>query len=289
MKSLAWYRGRLLGRSALFLLILSSALVGVIYTHAAPAAQSAAEGEALFAQRCTSCHTIGGGTLVGPDLKGVVALRERDWLLRWIATPDKLLADGDPLAVQLLQDYNNVPMPNMALSEAEVQSILVYLETADGTVASEPAAVPVPAPGDPVLGQALFTGQRQLRNGGTACISCHNVSQAGVLGGGALGPDLSHVVERYGEAGLVAALTGLPFPTMQGVFAERALTENEVQHLSAYFVQADKTAPAQETYTYTFVWIALGAALAFLGISHLIWRNRQRGVRKPLVRRMKLS
>jgi cytochrome oxidase assembly protein ShyY1 len=76
---------------------------------------------------------------------------------------------------------------------------------------------------------------------------------------------------------------------MQGVFAERALTENEVQHLSAYFVQADKTAPAQETYTYTFVWIALGAALAFLGISHLIWRNRQRGVRKPLVRRMKLS
>ena len=41
------------------------------------------------------------------------------------------------------------------------------------------------------------------------------------MGGGSLGPDLSHVATRYGEAGLTAALTGLPFPTMQGVFAAR--------------------------------------------------------------------
>ena len=45
---------------------------------AAPTAQDAAQGQAIFVQKCASCHTIGGGKLVGPDLKGVTATRPRD-------------------------------------------------------------------------------------------------------------------------------------------------------------------------------------------------------------------
>ena len=50
-------------------------------------AESAKE---LFDQQCASCHTIGGGDSGGPDLKGIVAKRPADWLVKVIAEPDKL-------------------------------------------------------------------------------------------------------------------------------------------------------------------------------------------------------
>lgn len=269
-------------------------LLGGIGAHAAPSSQSADAGKALFTQRCASCHTVGGGNLVGPDLKGVVDARDPAWLERWIIEPDKMLAENDPIAVELLQTFNGVPMPNMGVTPAEAQSIIAFLaasSAAPAAPAPEPApAAPAPAApaGDPAIGQELFTGQILLANGGTACISCHNVSQVGVMGGGTLGPDLSHVAARYGDAGLTAALTGLPFPTMQGIFVDRPLTEEEVEHLGAYFRQANQATPAQEPTRYTFVWVALGGAAVLLGLSHLLWIGRHRGVRKPLVSRTRL-
>jgi mono/diheme cytochrome c family protein len=265
---------------------------GVLRAQAAPLAQDAAAGETLFAQRCASCHTIGGGALVGPDLLGVTDLRDSAWLERWIVEPDKLLAANDPLAVELLREWNGVPMPNMGLTADQARDVIAYIAASSAAPAP---AVPAPAPapdapaapapgGDPAIGRQLFTGQILLANNGSSCISCHNVSQVGVLGGGTLGPDLSHVATRYGEAGLSAALTGLPFPSMLGVFADRPLTPEEVEHLRAYLVQASATTPAQEPARYTFLWLAMGGAVVLLSLSHVLWINRQRGVRRRLLR-----
>ena len=286
-----YFRRRVRRRALAALLGLGLVLAGgVLGARAAPAAQGEDQGRELFTQRCASCHTVGAGNLVGPDLLGVTEARDPAWLERWIVEPDTMLAEGDPIAAELLKTFNGVPMPNMAVTPAEARAIMAYL--AAGGAAPAPAPGPAPAPaapaGDPALGQQLFTGQILPPNGGTACISCHNVSQVGVMGGGTLGPDLSHVAARYGEAGLAAALTGLPFPSMQGVFAARPLTPEEVQHLQAYLVQADGAAPAQEPARYTFVWVAIGGALVLLGLSHVLWINRHRGVRKPLVKRMRL-
>lgn len=41
------------------------------------AAQETAD---YFRQNCTSCHTIGGGRLTGPDLKDVEGRKDSDWL-----------------------------------------------------------------------------------------------------------------------------------------------------------------------------------------------------------------
>lgn len=279
----------------LLLVLAMSSAWGVFAAQAAPAAQREDQGRELFTQRCASCHTVGGGTLIGPDLKGVIEARDSVWLERWIVAPDQMLAANDPIAVELLKAYNGVPMPNMGVTPAEAQAIIAYLAASSAASVSEVDAqrLPAPAPeltpaGDPKSGHRLFTGQILLANGGPACISCHNVSQVGVMGGGSLGPDLSHVAGRYGDTGLTAALTGLPFPSMQGIFAERPLSEDEVQHLSAYLRQADQTTPAQEPARYTFVWVALGGTLMLLGLSHVLWINRHRDVRKPLVRRMRL-
>jgi cytochrome c5 len=84
-------------------------------------------GKKHYQHICPACHTIGGGRLVGPDLKGVMSRRELSWLVRWIQEPDKMLAEGDPVATQLLREYN-IPMPNMGVSESEARDILAYIE-----------------------------------------------------------------------------------------------------------------------------------------------------------------
>src|SRR5205085_12606993 len=37
----------------------------------------------IFRKRCSACHTFGKGVKVGPDLKGVTARRQPDWLLKF--------------------------------------------------------------------------------------------------------------------------------------------------------------------------------------------------------------
>ena len=89
-------------------------------------------GQAIFDQKCISCHSIGGGRIVGPDLKGVTEQRDRDWLIRFIVSPEKLIAQGDPLAERLVQEYDGISMPNMGLSESEAEEVLAYIEAQSG-------------------------------------------------------------------------------------------------------------------------------------------------------------
>lgn len=100
-----------------------------------PEIRQISDGEYIYRNRCAACHTIGGGDLhdvearhVGPDLFNVTRLRDREWLERWIAEPDAMLEEGDPLALALYEQYQRIPMPNMRLSEKDVTSILGYIE-----------------------------------------------------------------------------------------------------------------------------------------------------------------
>jgi len=101
----------------------------------APKVRTISKGESLFRTRCAVCHTIGAKDGVkpekrkpGPDLSGVVRKRDRAWLTRWLAEPDKMVAEKDPLAVALLAEYDNVLMPNLRLSGDDIQALLAYIE-----------------------------------------------------------------------------------------------------------------------------------------------------------------
>lgn len=250
----------------------------IVISAMAQAVSSTEAGQQLFEQSCTGCHTLGQGDRVGPDLKGVVDKRDRDWLIRWLLEPDQMLAEKDPLAVELLSQYNNVPMPNLGLSESQVADLIAYM---GGT--NEPPAPTTgqEAPhGDPAIGKRLFTGSIAFQNGGPTCMACHSIAGNGALGGGTLGPDLTKVHERYGD-GLASVLKSLPFPTMQGVFGDKPLTDEEAAHLYAYFVLTDQIAP--QPVSWNFVWIGLGVFLVLTLLCHLIWNKRLTGVRKPLV------
>ena len=85
-------------------------------------------GQYLFESRCIACHTVGKGDRVGPDLLNVTTLRDRAWLARYLSAPEKVLAEGDPVARQLFARYRSVRMPNLSLSEEDVNAILPYIE-----------------------------------------------------------------------------------------------------------------------------------------------------------------
>ena len=91
---------------------------------------SAEKGEEIFQSNCAGCHTIGKGTLVGPDLSGVTLRREENWLIRQIKDPDGLIAEKDPAALKLLKDFN-MPMVALGLSDTEIAAIISYLKNID--------------------------------------------------------------------------------------------------------------------------------------------------------------
>jgi len=90
------------------------------------------QGEYFFQSQCSVCHTDGQGDKMGPDLLGVTARRDRAWLTRYIMAPDKMLAEGDPIAVALFEKYQYARMPNLRLSSDEVAAVLSYLEARSG-------------------------------------------------------------------------------------------------------------------------------------------------------------
>lgn len=85
-------------------------------------------GQALFLKACSSCHTIGKGDKIGPDLAGVSARRERGWLTNFITRPDKMRESRDPIALELYEKYNRVMMPYLGLSDADAEDALSYIE-----------------------------------------------------------------------------------------------------------------------------------------------------------------
>lgn len=258
--------------------------------------QSAEEGKQIFEQKCAGCHTIGGGRLVGPDLQGVTAERDRAWLEKFIRDPNVLFAAGDPDAKALLAEYQ-VPMPALGLSNEEIQAVLAYLETtasqqgeagAAATAEGAPSAAPPKAleRGDPLWGRRLFTGEQPFANGGQACMACHSAAGVGPLGGGTMGPDLTHVFARYGQQGLASALATLPFPVMQEVYADRPLTQAEQVHLLAFFEWADAGDAGKDSTQNTFVFLGLGVAgtILLFGLLALGWPRQRESLSDQLRR-----
>ncbi|HZS52026.1 MAG TPA: cytochrome c, partial [Bryobacterales bacterium] len=95
---------------------------------AAPAgrAQQAAD---FFRQNCTSCHTIGGGRITGPDLKNVEQRKDRPWLVRFLQNPKAMIDSNDPYAVELQQQARGVIMPTIpGMTPVVAQALLDLIE-----------------------------------------------------------------------------------------------------------------------------------------------------------------
>jgi nitrite reductase (NO-forming) len=97
---------------------------------ATPTDPAAVKGKQDFESKCLACHSVGGGRKLGPDLFGVSKRRDDKWLAQWLKSPEAMLK-SDPTAQAMLKEYNNIPMPNQNLSDAEVSQYIRYFHWID--------------------------------------------------------------------------------------------------------------------------------------------------------------
>jgi mono/diheme cytochrome c family protein len=263
------------------------ALCGILLLLVFPAI--AQDSAAYFQANCASCHTIGGGPMVGPDLQNLEQRKDRAWIEKFLANPQAVIDSGDAYAKKMLADSNGVMMPPMSgLDHEQTEALLDWIAAQSKgrqPAAAAPAAEPVFTPSDAELGSQLALGTRPLANRGAACISCHALRGTPVLGGGKLGPDLTHEFTRLGGARAATAwLSSPPTPTMKAVYATHALKPDEAHALAAYLESVSKeqgggAAGAEKI----FLLIGLGGCLIALAAMDMIWKRRFHAVRRPLV------
>lgn len=244
-----------------------------------------------FKTNCMSCHTIGGGRLVGPDLKGLAQRKDRAWLARFVVDPEGVLASGDAYALKIQSESRGVIMPSVPGMDLDRAQALLDLIDAEGALEkSQFAGVQVsdrPFTGQDVqMGREIFLGIRRLTAGGPACVSCHSVRGIGVLAGGGLAPELSAVYERLsGRKGLATWLSAPATTTMQSVYEDQPLdSEADILPLLAYFADLAQDPPeSSQASTLIFILLGLAGAAAALMVFDVVWKGRFRGVRRALV------
>ena len=246
-------------------------------------------GKEIFQKSCAACHSIGGGRLVGPDLKGVNDRRPEDWLLKFTKSSQTLVKSGDKTAMALFEEFNKIPMPDQALSDEQIRKVLAHIKEAGGSPAAgkETAAPPAPAakesaaegtPAEILLGGHLFEGKVRFANGGPSCNACHHVTSDVLLGGGLLAAELSLVFSRMGHAGVRAVIENSPFPVMQVAYAGKDLTGKEINALVGFLQHVDKEHARQmpKEWGWRMFSAGTGGVVLLLGIFSLAGRHRKK-------------
>jgi mono/diheme cytochrome c family protein len=87
----------------------------------------AKQGKSLYANKgCVTCHSIGQGMRAGPDLLGLTERRDLTWIKSWLKDPATML-QTDSIAQSLLATAKGVKMPNVKLSEQEIDAVIHYI------------------------------------------------------------------------------------------------------------------------------------------------------------------
>ena len=255
---------------------------------------SAQDGEAVFKQFCSACHTVGGGKMVGPDLEGLNSKRSEDWVINFVKDAASFSAtDADAKA---MVDEYGYPMPSQNVSDDEIKAIISYIAansssgeeaTAEAEVEEAAPAAPADPAEDPanaseadvLAGQQLFSGEKSFENGGPSCITCHTVQHDALTGGGLLAKDLTMVYERMGAAGINGMLANPAFPAMAASYGEGdEITKDEIFQLQAFFYQASTTDVYQHTrgYDHLLIMGGGGAFIVFAIIIFLMFLERKK-------------
>ncbi|MFP3938817.1 MAG: c-type cytochrome [Thermoanaerobaculia bacterium] len=193
----------------------------------------------VFTTLCSSCHTVGGGDALGPDLAGVTERRDREWLLDFMRAPREAIEAGDPVALTLYERYDRV-MPDQDFAREELGLLLDYI-AAGGPAAARPADE---GPGRAEIGRRLFHGARSFTNGGAACSLCHSLSAGGA--GGTLGGSLQKAGRRYSGPELANVLRHPTTPLMRSLYGDRVLTRTEATSVAVYLTSRDSPEPGPE-------------------------------------------
>ncbi len=259
-------------------------------------------GEKIFLSVCRACHTIGQGRLVGPDLANIQNKLEEGWIIKFVKSSQTMVKSGDKEAVKIFNEFNKMIMPDQALSDAQIISVINYIKEkspkgTDAKKAASPKFTLTNSLGFDLdkagkdeygIGLKYFTGEKRFMNSGPACISCHNVVNDKLIGGGKLSKDLTNAFSRLNAAGVDAILKSPPFPIMRTAFNEKELTEDERYYLLAFLKMADYDSIYQHPINYNnkFIYSSVVGIILLLGFFGVVWFGRKKGtVKKDIFKR----
>ena len=89
--------------------------------------QMALYGKEVYEKMCTACHKA-EKKFIGPSPKGILERRSPEWVMNMILNPEVMVKE-DPLAKDLLMEFNGSPMANQNLTEEEARAVLEYFRT----------------------------------------------------------------------------------------------------------------------------------------------------------------
>lgn len=139
-------------------------------------------------------------------------------------------------------------------------------------------------PGDAENGQALFMGKAHFEHEGPPCMGCHSVGENGILGGGAMGPNLTNIIEELSPTEILGVLSNsgpVISPVMKPIYRDAPLTAQEQADLLA-FMETSIGQPEADRELWV-LGISLAGAVFGAGVLGFIYRNRLRSVRRSLV------
>lgn len=87
----------------------------------------ATHGEDVYKKMCTACHRV-DKKFIGPAPLGILERRTPEWVMNMILNPEEMM-QKNPLAKDLLTEFNGAPMANQNLTEAEARAVLEYFRT----------------------------------------------------------------------------------------------------------------------------------------------------------------
>ena len=115
-------------------------------------------------------------------------------------------------------------------------------------------------------------------------MGCHSVGENGLLGGGAMGPNLTDVSSRRSNTALASILSNYGpelSPVMQPIYTAHPLTVDEQADLIA-FLLSSKGQPESDK-ELMVIGISLFGSMAAALVIGFFYRGRMRGARRPLV------
>lgn len=89
--------------------------------------EMAAHGKDVYSKMCTACHKP-DKKFIGPAPTGILSRRSPEWVMNMILNPEEMIKQ-DPLAKDLLMEFNGAPMANQHLTEEEARAVLEYFRT----------------------------------------------------------------------------------------------------------------------------------------------------------------
>jgi len=237
-------------------------------------AQDEVDGREVYLANCSACHQGTGLGVSGsfPPLAGNDNVQDTAYV-------NSVITEGKSGPLDVLGVAYDGEMPSFPdLSAPEIDAVTAYIQ---GGVFI-PAETGGLEPGDRTRGKDLFLGGSRLENGGPACVSCHTAASYQGLNGPVLGPDLTDISNRYGgEEAVAAALSNPPSATMQPIFMDSPIADQERADLAAYFASISNVQASGGPVDVLLLGGVLGA-IALFALMLLAPRSRRMGFARQL-------